>query len=148
MASNTVVGPFARLRPGTKLEKGVRIGNFVETKEALIGQNAKINHLAYIGDARIGPRTNVGAGVITCNYDGFSKDRTDVGAGAFIGSNTALVAPIKIGDGAIVGAGSVITSDVGAHALAIARGRQQNFEDRAKSFRSRRQKEKDAKSKK
>ena len=148
VASNAVVGPFARLRSGTKLENGVRVGNFVEIKEALIEQNTKINHLSYIGDARIGPRTNIGAGVITCNYDGFSKDRTDVGAGAFIGSNTALVAPINIGDGAIIGAGSVITSDVGAHALGIARGRQRNIEDRAKSFRSRRQTKKDVEPKK
>jgi bifunctional UDP-N-acetylglucosamine pyrophosphorylase/glucosamine-1-phosphate N-acetyltransferase len=118
------VGPFARLRPGTRLGEGSRIGNFVEVKEATIGIGAKANHLSYIGDASVGADANVGAGTITCNYDGVEKHRTEIGKGAFIGSNSALVAPVKIGDGAYVGSGSVITSDVPADALAIARGRQ------------------------
>ena len=118
------VGPFARLRPGARLEADVRIGNFVEIKEAVLEQGAKANHLSYIGDARVGARTNVGAGTITCNYDGQSKRRTEIGEQVFIGSNTALVAPVKIGDGAYVAAGSVITQEVPADALAVARGRQ------------------------
>ena len=118
------VGPFARLRPGTKLGEGSRIGNFVEVKEAVIEAGAKANHLSYIGDARVGEGANVGAGTITCNYDGAGKHRTDIGKGAFIGSNTALVAPVKIGDGAYVGSGSVITEDVPADALALGRGKQ------------------------
>jgi bifunctional UDP-N-acetylglucosamine pyrophosphorylase / glucosamine-1-phosphate N-acetyltransferase len=118
------VGPFARLRPGTRLGEGARIGNFVEVKEAIIEAGAKANHLTYIGDARVGADANVGAGTITCNYDGAAKHRTEIGKGAFIGSNSALVAPVKIGDGAYIGSGSVITSDVPADALALARGRQ------------------------
>ncbi len=119
-----IVGPFARLRPGARLEEGVHIGNFVEVKEALIEAGAKANHLSYIGDARVGAGANIGAGTITCNYDGAAKHRTDIGKGAFIGSNSALVAPVTIGDGAYVGSGSVITRDVPAEALAIGRGRQ------------------------
>ena len=119
-----IVGPFARLRPGAKLEQGVHIGNFVEIKEALIEAGAKANHLTYIGDARVGAGANVGAGTITCNYDGSAKHRTDIGKNAFIGSNSSLVAPVKIGDGAYIGSGSVITADVPADALAIGRGRQ------------------------
>lgn len=118
------VGPFARLRPGAKLEENVRIGNFVEVKEASIGAGAQANHLTYIGDADVGAGTNVGAGTITCNYDGIAKHRTKIGKGAFIGSNSALVAPVKIGDRAYIGSGSVITDDVPADALAIGRGRQ------------------------
>ncbi len=118
------VGPFARLRPGTKLGKGAKVGNFVEIKEAVIEAGAKINHLSYIGDAHVGAAANVGAGTITCNYDGVAKHRTEIGKGAFIGSNSALVAPVKIGDGAYIGSGSVITEDVPADALAVARGRQ------------------------
>jgi bifunctional UDP-N-acetylglucosamine pyrophosphorylase/glucosamine-1-phosphate N-acetyltransferase len=118
------VGPFARLRPGTELGADVHIGNFVEVKAASIEAGAKANHLAYIGDARVGEGANVGAGTITCNYDGAAKHRTDIGKGAFIGSNAALVAPVAIGDGAYVGSGSVITYDVPADALAVARGRQ------------------------
>jgi bifunctional UDP-N-acetylglucosamine pyrophosphorylase/glucosamine-1-phosphate N-acetyltransferase len=119
-----IVGPFARLRPGAKLEENVHIGNFVEVKEALIEAGAKANHLTYIGDARVGEGANVGAGTITCNYDGVAKHRTDIGKGAFIGSNSALVAPVKIGDGAYVGSGSVITGDVPAGSLALGRARQ------------------------
>jgi bifunctional UDP-N-acetylglucosamine pyrophosphorylase/glucosamine-1-phosphate N-acetyltransferase len=124
IGKNAIVGPFARLRPGARLEENVHIGNFVEVKEALIEVGAKANHLAYIGDARVGAAANVGAGAITCNYDGAAKHRTDIGRGAFIGSNSALVAPVTIGDGAYVGSGSVITADVPADALALGRGRQ------------------------
>lgn len=118
------VGPFARLRPGTVMGAGARAGNFVEIKNARVEAGAKVNHLTYIGDARVGAKANIGAGTITCNYDGFSKHLTEIGAGAFIGSNSALVAPVKIGDGAYVGSGSVITKDVAADSLAVARGRQ------------------------
>ncbi len=118
------VGPFARLRPGADLGADVHIGNFVEVKEAKIEAGAKANHLSYIGDARVGEGANIGAGTITCNYDGVAKHRTDIGKGAFIGSNSALVAPVKIGDGAYIGSGSVVTRNVPADALAIARGEQ------------------------
>ncbi|MBT5649091.1 MAG: bifunctional UDP-N-acetylglucosamine diphosphorylase/glucosamine-1-phosphate N-acetyltransferase GlmU [Rhodospirillaceae bacterium] len=144
VASGVSIGPFARLRPGSKLERNVHVGNFVEIKQALVEEGAKVNHLSYVGDARIGPRANVGAGTITCNYDGFFKELTDIGADAFIGSNTALVAPVKVGDGATVGAGSVITSDVEADALAVARGRQKSIAGWASAFRKRRKAEKDA----
>ena len=120
------VGPFARLRPGTKLGAKSRVGNFVEVKEAEIGEGAKANHLAYIGDGRVGEGANVGAGTIFCNYDGKAKHRTEIGKGAFIGSNSALVAPVKVGANAYVGSGSVITDDVPAGALALGRGRQVN----------------------
>jgi bifunctional UDP-N-acetylglucosamine pyrophosphorylase/glucosamine-1-phosphate N-acetyltransferase len=112
------------LRPGTKLGDGARIGNFVEVKEAVIETGAKANHLSYIGDALVGAGANIGAGTITCNYDGRAKHRTEIGKDAFIGSNSALVAPVKIGDGAYVGSGSVITKNVPAEALAVGRGRQ------------------------
>ena len=118
------VGPYARLRPGARLEEDVHIGNFVEVKEAVIETGAKANHLSYIGDATVGAGANVGAGTITCNYDGVGKYRTEIGKNAFIGSNSALVAPVKIGEGAYVGSGSVITEDVPADALALGRGRQ------------------------
>ena len=118
------VGPYARLRPGARLQEDVHIGNFVEVKEAVIEAGAKANHLSYIGDATVGAGANVGAGTITCNYDGVAKHRTEIGKNAFIGSNSALVAPVKIGDGAYVGSGSVITHDVPADALALGRGRQ------------------------
>ena len=147
VASGCIVGPFARLRPGARLGRDAHIGNFVEIKAAHIEEGAKVNHLSYIGDARVGPRANIGAGTITCNYDGFFKELTDIGAGAFIGSNSALVAPVKIGDGAIVGAGSVITSEVGADALAVARGKQRTVDKWAKNFRARKQAEKDARKK-
>ncbi len=118
------VGPYARLRPGAKLEADVHIGNFVEVKQATVEAGAKANHLAYIGDARVGAGANIGAGTITCNYDGVAKHHTDIGKGAFIGTNSSLVAPVKIGDGAYIGSGSVITKDVPAGALAVARARQ------------------------
>ncbi len=119
------VGPYARLRPGAVLEEGSKAGNFVEIKKAVLGRGAKANHLTYLGDAEVGAGANIGAGTITCNYDGFFKYRTVVGEGAFVGSNSALVAPVAIGAGAIVGAGSVVTADVEPGALALARGRQE-----------------------
>jgi bifunctional UDP-N-acetylglucosamine pyrophosphorylase/glucosamine-1-phosphate N-acetyltransferase len=131
------VGPFARLRPGTEVAAGARIGNFVEVKNGRIEPGAKVNHLTYIGDARVGANANVGAGTITCNYDGFAKHWTDIGAGAFIGSNTALVAPVSVGEGAIVGAGSTITRDVPAQSLSIARGRQTDISEGATRLRER-----------
>jgi bifunctional UDP-N-acetylglucosamine pyrophosphorylase/glucosamine-1-phosphate N-acetyltransferase len=135
-----IIGPYARLRPGADVGPEAHVGNFVEIKKARLGQGAKANHLTYIGDAEVGPRTNIGAGTITCNYDGFGKYPTKIGAGAFIGSNSALVAPVTIGDGAIVGAGSVVTSDVPADALAVARGKQQNHEGWGARFRERKRK--------
>jgi bifunctional UDP-N-acetylglucosamine pyrophosphorylase/glucosamine-1-phosphate N-acetyltransferase len=129
------VGPFARLRPGAVMGEKSKIGNFVEMKKAVLGAGAKANHLTYLGDAEVGAGANIGAGTITCNYDGYFKYKTIIGAGAFIGSNSALVAPVSIGAGAIVGAGSVITSDVEADALAIARGKQEARPGRAKRFR-------------
>jgi bifunctional UDP-N-acetylglucosamine pyrophosphorylase/glucosamine-1-phosphate N-acetyltransferase len=133
--SGAQVGPYARLRPGTVLEQGAKIGNFVETKKSVIGPGAKVNHLSYIGDAKVGSGANIGAGTITCNYDGFFKYGTEIGHGAFIGSNSALVAPVKIGDGAIVGAGSVVTADVEANALGITRAAQQVKPGWARRFR-------------
>jgi bifunctional UDP-N-acetylglucosamine pyrophosphorylase/glucosamine-1-phosphate N-acetyltransferase len=127
VADGVTVGPFARLRPGTELAAGARIGNFVETKKAQIGAGSKVNHLSYVGDARIGKGVNVGAGTITCNYDGVNKSLTEIGDGAFIGSNSALVAPVSIGAGATVGAGSTVTKPVGDDELAVARGRQSNI---------------------
>jgi len=129
------VGPFARLRPGADLGKDVHVGNFVEVKEAKIEAGAKANHLAYIGDARVGEGANIGAGTITCNYDGVAKHHTDIGKGAFIGSNSALVAPVKVGDGAYIGTGSVVTKNVPAGALAIARAKQTVKEGWAKRLR-------------
>ena len=117
-----------------------RVGNFVEIKQASIEAGAKVNHLSYIGDARVGAGANIGAGTITCNYDGFAKHKTDIGAGAFIGSNSALVAPVTIGDGAYVGSGSVITAPVESDALAIARGRQETRPGWAKAFRAKHKK--------
>jgi bifunctional UDP-N-acetylglucosamine pyrophosphorylase/glucosamine-1-phosphate N-acetyltransferase len=136
VASGCEVGPYARLRPGTRLEAGAKVGNFVETKKAVLEAGAKANHLSYIGDARVGAKANIGAGTITCNYDGFGKYRTDIGAGAFIGSNTALVAPVRVGDGAIVGAGSVIAQDVAGDALALTRAPQEQKSGWAARFRA------------
>ena len=124
VAAGAVVGPYARIRPGTTVGPKARIGNFVEIKAATIGAGAKVNHLSYIGDATVGAAANIGAGTITCNYDGTNKFRTEIGEGAFIGSNSALVAPVAIGEHAFVGSGSVITEDVPADSLAIGRGRQ------------------------
>ncbi|MDB5592938.1 MAG: glmU [Enterovirga sp.] len=124
VGEGATVGPFARLRPGAVLGDGVHIGNFVEVKNSRLAAGVKANHLAYLGDSDVGAGTNVGAGTITCNYDGANKHRTTIGAGAFIGTNTSLVAPVTIGDGAYIGSGSVITADVPSRALAIGRGRQ------------------------
>ncbi|MBV8737661.1 MAG: bifunctional UDP-N-acetylglucosamine diphosphorylase/glucosamine-1-phosphate N-acetyltransferase GlmU [Alphaproteobacteria bacterium] len=132
-----IVGPFARLRPGAVLEDEVHVGNFVEVKEARLGVGAKANHLSYIGDASVGAGVNIGAGTITCNYDGVNKWRTIIGERAFIGSNTALVAPVEIGAGAIVAAGSVVTRNVPADALTVARGQQVDKPDRATLIRAR-----------
>ena len=140
VAGGASIGPFARLRPGADIAANTRIGNFVEIKEATIEEGAKVNHLTYIGDARVGANANIGAGTITCNYDGFAKHRTDIGAGAFIGSNSALVAPVTIGEGAYIGSGSVITKPVEADALAVARGRQETRAGWAKAFRARHKK--------
>ena len=135
IGKNASVGPYARLRPGTVLGDNTRIGNFVEVKAATIDAGAKANHLAYIGDAHVGEGANIGAGTITCNYDGADKHRTDIGAGAFIGTNSSLVAPVKIGAGAYIGSGSVITRDVPANALAVERSEQAVKEGWAKRFR-------------
>jgi bifunctional UDP-N-acetylglucosamine pyrophosphorylase / glucosamine-1-phosphate N-acetyltransferase len=135
IGADCIVGPFARLRPGAELGETVHVGNFVEVKSAKIGARTKAGHLTYLGDADIGADTNIGAGTITCNYDGYNKHRTRIGSRAFIGSDTALVAPVKVGDGAIVAAGSVITEDVPADALALARGRQENKPGRAVTMR-------------
>jgi bifunctional UDP-N-acetylglucosamine pyrophosphorylase / glucosamine-1-phosphate N-acetyltransferase len=129
------VGPYARLRPGTSLGEGARIGNFVETKAATLEAGVKVNHLSYIGDAHVGVGANIGAGTITCNYDGFSKHKTEIGEGAFVGTNSSLVAPVKIGKGAYIGSGSVITKDVPADALAVERSPQVNREGGAKRIR-------------
>ena len=126
------VGPFARLRPGTTLSEGTKVGNFVEIKNAMLEPGAKVSHLTYIGDAHVGEGANIGAGTITCNYDGYSKSKTIIGKGAFIGSNTALVAPVTIGDGAVVGAGSTLSKDVDADALAVTRAPQKQLDGWAK----------------
>jgi bifunctional UDP-N-acetylglucosamine pyrophosphorylase/glucosamine-1-phosphate N-acetyltransferase len=131
-----IIGPFARLRPGTVLENDVHIGNFVEVKASTLAAGVKASHLTYLGDSSVGARTNIGAGTITCNYDGYDKHRTIIGADAFIGSDVALVAPVSVGDGAIVGAGSVITENVAPNALALARGRQTQKANRAAEFRA------------
>ena len=131
------IGPFARIRPGTNLAAKSKVGNFVELKNATVGPGAKVNHLSYVGDAEVGANANIGAGTITCNYDGYGKYRTVIGEGAFIGSNSALVAPVTIGDRAIVGAGSVITEDVEADALAVERSEQRGLAGWAKRFRER-----------
>ncbi len=145
VASGAIVGPYARLRPGAIIEENAHIGNFVEIKNARIEKGAKANHLTYLGDARVGPGANIGCGTITCNYDGFGKYHTDIGAGAFIGSDTALVAPVKVGDGAITGAGSVITKDVEAGSLALTRAEQKELPGWAEKFRTRKKAEKAAK---
>ena len=148
IAEGAIIGPFARLRPGAKIGRDAHIGNFVEIKKAVIEEGAKANHLAYIGDARVGPRANIGAGTITCNYDGFDKHFTDIGAEVFIGSNSALVAPVKINDGAYVGAGSVITKEVERDALAVERSEQRLAPGWAAKFRAKKRAEKAAKAKK
>jgi bifunctional UDP-N-acetylglucosamine pyrophosphorylase/glucosamine-1-phosphate N-acetyltransferase len=141
------VGPFARLRPGAEIGETARVGNFVEVKNAVLGDGAKANHLSYVGDATVGAGANIGAGTITCNYDGFLKHRTEIGEGAFIGSNTALVAPVSVGKGALVGAGSTITKNVPEDAVAVTRGRHTVIEGAARDYRERKIKEKKAKKK-
>ncbi|VAW20522.1 N-acetylglucosamine-1-phosphate uridyltransferase / Glucosamine-1-phosphate N-acetyltransferase, partial [hydrothermal vent metagenome] len=136
IARNAIVGPFARLRPGADLGENSKVGNFCEVKNAQIGEGAKVNHLSYIGDASIGKGANIGAGTITCNYDGFAKYHTEIGEGASIGSNTSLVAPVKVGDNAIVGAGSTIIRDVEANELALTRAPQTNKKDYAPRLRA------------
>jgi len=135
--AGALVGPFARLRPGADIGEDAHIGNFVEVKKVAVGKGAKANHLAYLGDGTVGAGANIGAGTIFCNYDGFDKYDTHVGAGAFIGSNTALVAPVRVGAGAYTGSGSVITEDVSEDALALARGRQVEKPGWAAAFRAR-----------
>ena len=147
IAAGAQIGPFARLRPGTDLAAGARVGNFVEIKNAEVGEGAKVNHLTYIGDAEIGARANIGAGTITCNYDGLNKHKTVIGADSFIGSDTALVAPVTVGEGAFTGSGSVITQDVPDDALALARGKQVNLPGYADKIRARIKAFKDAKTK-
>ena len=141
------VGPYARLRPGTSLGDGAKVGNFVETKAATLEAGVKVNHLSYIGDAHVGANANIGAGTITCNYDGFAKHKTTIGAGAFVGSNSSLVAPVKIGAGAYVGSGSVITRDVPDDALAVERSGQTNRDGGARRYRELKTKGKPAKRK-
>jgi len=135
IGKNAQIGPYARLRPGNTLGDGAKVGNFVEMKAATIEAGVKVNHLSYIGDAHIGARTNIGAGTITCNYDGFAKHKTTIGAGAFIGTNASLVAPVKIGGGAYIGSGSVITKDVPDNAMAVERSPQTIREDGATRYR-------------
>lgn len=141
LADGAEVGPYARLRPGAEIGEGARIGNFVEVKKAQVEAGAKVNHLSYIGDARVGANANIGAGVITCNYDGFDKHKTDIGAGAFVGTNSSLVAPVKIADGAYIGSGSVITRDVEEDALALSRPEQKQITGWAAKFRARKSKD-------
>jgi bifunctional UDP-N-acetylglucosamine pyrophosphorylase/glucosamine-1-phosphate N-acetyltransferase len=135
VAAGAKIGPYARLRPGSEIGPEARVGNFVEVKNARLAAGAKANHLSYLGDAEVAEGANIGAGTITCNYDGYTKARTAIGAGAFIGSNTALVAPVTVGQGAIVGAGSTITRDVPDDALALGRGEQRNRDAAARRFR-------------
>ncbi len=144
IGKNAIIGPYARLRPGTVLSSGVKVGNFVEIKNSEVNKAAKINHLSYVGDAKVGAGANIGAGTITCNYDGYNKHLTEIGEGAFIGSNSALVAPVRIGKGAYVGSGSVITKDIEPDALAVGRGKQKNMEGWAQAYRSRNVKSKPA----
>ncbi len=136
IGEGALIGPFARLRPGTDLGENTKVGNFVEIKKSTIEKGAKVNHLTYIGDAHIGEKANIGAGTITCNYDGFGKAKTNIGKGAFIGSNSSLIAPVSIGDGAYVGSASVVTKDVPDNALALSRAPQENKRDWAERFRA------------
>lgn len=148
ISEGAIIGPFARLRPGTEIGADVHIGNFVELKNTTMAPGAKANHLAYVGDSEVGTKANIGAGTITCNYDGFEKHTTVIGDGAFIGSNSALVAPVRIGNGAIVGAGSTVSRDVPDDALAIERSKQIDLTGRAKAYRDERAAAKAEKSKK
>ncbi|HWE71543.1 MAG TPA: bifunctional UDP-N-acetylglucosamine diphosphorylase/glucosamine-1-phosphate N-acetyltransferase GlmU, partial [Stellaceae bacterium] len=145
VGDRAIIGPFARLRPGAELADNVHVGNFVEVKNAKLASGVKANHLAYIGDATVGEGTNIGAGTITCNYDGIDKHRTDIGKDVFVGTNASLVAPVKIGDGAMIAAGSVITDDVPGDALALGRGRQAVKEGRAAAWKAQKRAAKAAK---
>jgi bifunctional UDP-N-acetylglucosamine pyrophosphorylase/glucosamine-1-phosphate N-acetyltransferase len=136
-----IVGPYARLRPGTVLGANAHVGNFVELKATRLGDGSKANHLSYLGDSEIGPGTNIGAGTITCNYDGYAKHRTTIGAGVFVGTHSTLVAPVTLGDGAFVAAGSVITRDVAGDAMAFGRAEQTEKAGRAADYRRARAKE-------
>ena len=140
VADGARIGPFAHLRPGSEIGEDAHVGNFVETKKAKLGKGAKANHLTYLGDAEVGERTNIGAGVITCNYDGVHKHSTRIGKDAFVGSDSTLVAPVTVGDGAYIGAGSCITKDVPEGSLAVGRARQIVKEGWAAAQRARRQK--------
>jgi bifunctional UDP-N-acetylglucosamine pyrophosphorylase/glucosamine-1-phosphate N-acetyltransferase len=140
IASGAVVGPFARLRPETILEANTKIGNFVEVKKSTIKKGAKVNHLSFVGNAEIGEEANIGAGTITCNYDGYKKSKTKIGKNVFVGSNTALVAPVEIGDNAVIGAGSVIVNNVKKDDLAIARSKQENIKNGGKNYHQKRNK--------
>ncbi|MEM9971821.1 MAG: DapH/DapD/GlmU-related protein, partial [Pseudomonadota bacterium] len=134
VSASATVGPYARLRPGAEIAEGAKVGNFVEIKNATVAEGAKVNHLSYIGDASVGEAANIGAGAITCNYDGVFKHRTEIGANTFIGSNTMLVAPVRVGDEAMTATGSVITEDVPDGAMAVARARQENKPNFATRF--------------
>ncbi len=136
VGEGAVIGPYARLRPGTVVGRSAHVGNFVELKATILGENAKANHLSYLGDAEVGAGSNIGAGTITCNYDGFAKHRTRIGVGVFVGSNAVLVAPVGLGDGAFVAAGSVVTTDVAPDAMAFGRARQTDYPGRAAAFRA------------
>ena len=141
MRKGSRCGPFANLRPGAELGEDAKIGNFVEIKNATLGEKASVSHLTYLGDASVGAKSNIGAGTITCNYDGFTKSRTEIGEGAFVGSNSTLVAPVTIGDNAFIAAGSVITEDVPAGSLALGRARQEVKEGWVAKWRKRKQQE-------
>jgi bifunctional UDP-N-acetylglucosamine pyrophosphorylase/glucosamine-1-phosphate N-acetyltransferase len=147
IGEGAIVGPFARLRPGAEIGRNAHVGNFVEIKNSVLGEGAKANHLSYIGDSTVGAKTNVGAGTITCNYDGYDKHRTVIGESVFIGSNTAIVAPVTIGDRAVIGAGSTVVRDVPADSLTIARGEQVDMPGRAKALREKQAQAKRDKSK-
>jgi bifunctional UDP-N-acetylglucosamine pyrophosphorylase / glucosamine-1-phosphate N-acetyltransferase len=146
IGKNASVGPYARLRPGTSLGDGAKVGNFVEVKAAKLEAGVKVNHLSYIGDSHVGANTNVGAGTITCNYDGFGKHKTEIGEGAFIGTNCSLVAPVRIGTGAYIGSGSVITRDVPDNSLSLERSEQINREGGAERYRQAKTRDKSKKS--
>ncbi len=141
IANNALIGPYSHLRPESEIGEGAHVGNFVETKKARLGAGAKANHLSYLGDADVGPGTNIGAGAITCNYDGKIKSLTKIGANVFVGSDATLVAPLAIADGSYIAAGSTITEDVPADALALGRARQTTKPDWAKKMRSRQDRE-------
>jgi bifunctional UDP-N-acetylglucosamine pyrophosphorylase/glucosamine-1-phosphate N-acetyltransferase len=139
VSDEVVVGPYARLRPGTEIERGAKVGNFVEIKKAKIGKGTKVNHLSYVGDANVGQEVNIGAGTITCNFDGFKKHLTVIGDGAFIGSNTSLIAPVEVGENSIIGAGSTVTTSVDDNAISVVRGELKEIPNGAARFRAKRQ---------